>query len=316
LTQDPVDILFFVVDGGMEIPVLQLIADKGLLHFPGRGSVFSEEVRLAKSHDLCRENQVSLPKTPTPFHLAEGLAAVSCIVQRGQGDSVARVALESGISVPSIHFGTGMGVRDKMGLLRITIPAEKEIVYTLASAYDTDLLVDRMIEVGRLDQPGKGFIYEIPLSRGLINMKVMRGDQSQAASVEQIVAAVDQLKGGAEWRRRTAALGKKRSKTRRYFSHLVDLALLCDGGTGVDLVKTAMSAGAPGATIAEVKHIRPSDSPLSRIPPVRDECRMAVSEDQIPLVLQTLEKAGAFTDSCHGLVLLGPVSRAFTYIPK
>ncbi len=45
LSEDPVDILFFTIDGKMEIPVLHLIADKGLLHFPGRGSVFSEEVR-------------------------------------------------------------------------------------------------------------------------------------------------------------------------------------------------------------------------------------------------------------------------------
>jgi len=316
MSEDPVDILFFIIDAEMEIPALHLIAEKALLHFPGRGSVFSEEVKLALTHELCQENRVSLPKTDTSFHVAERLAGVFCIVQRGHGDSIARIPLESGISVPSIHFGTGRGVRDKMGLLRITIPADKEVIVTLASSYDTDLLMDRMIEVGKLDQPGKGFIYEIPLKRGIINMKVMRGDQRQAASIEQLVAAVDQLKGGAEWRRRSASLGKKGTKKRDYLHHLVDLTLLCDGGTGVALVKTALSAGAAGATIANLKHIRPADSPLSQISPVREECNMAVFENQLHLLLDALQEAGAFTDNCHGQVQLRRVLRAFTYFPK
>ena len=316
MSEDPVDILFFIIDAEMEIPALHLIAEKALLHFPGRGSVFSEEVELALSHELCRENRVSLPQTSTSVHIAERLAGVFCIVQRGQGDSIARVPLEAGISVPSIHFGIGRGVRDKMGLLRIAIPAEKEIIYTLASSYDTDLLMDRMIEVGKLDQPAKGFIYEIPLKRGIINMKVMRGDQRQAASIEQLVAAVDQLKGGAEWRRRSVSLAKKGPKKKDYIHNLVDLALLCDAGTGVDLVKTALSAGAAGATIANLKYIRPTDSPLSQIPPVREECNMAVFEDQLDSLLGALQEAGAFTDTCHGQVQLRRILRAFTYFPK
>ena len=182
IAEDPVDILFFLIDAEMEVPALYLIAEKALLHFPGRGSVFSEEVHLALTHDLCRENQVSLPRTGSSVHIAERLAGVFCIVQRGQGDRVARVPLEAGISVPSIHFGIGRGVRDKMGLLRIAIPADKEIIYTLASSYDTDLLMDRMIEVGKLDQPAKGFIYEIPLKRGIINMKVVDAAYKSAKS--------------------------------------------------------------------------------------------------------------------------------------
>jgi len=203
-----------------------------------------------------------------------------------------------------------------MGLLRIAIPADKEIIYTLASSYDTDLLMDRMIEVGKLDQPAKGFIYEVPLKRGVINLKVMRGDQRQAASIEQLVAAVDQLKGGAEWRRRSAALGRKGPKKKDYIHDLVDLALLCDAGTGVELVKTALSAGAAGATIANVKYIRPPDSLLGQIPPVREECNMAVFRDRLDSLLSALQKAGAFTDSCHGQVQLRRILRAFTYFPK
>lgn len=316
LSEDPVDILVFLVDADMEIPSLHLVAEKALLHFPGRGSVFSEELKLALTHELCRENRVSLPETGTPIHMAEKLAGVFCIVQRGYGDSIARIPLESGISVPFITFGTGRGVRDKMGLLRITIPADKEVICTLASSYDTDLLMERMIEVGKLEQPGKGFIYEIPLKRGIVNMKVMRGDQKQAASIEQLVAAVDQLKGGAEWRRRSASPGKKSTKKRDYIHHLVDFILLCDGGTGVDLVKKALSAGAAGATISNVKHIRPVDSPLSAIPPVREECNMAVFENQVQPLLDALQEAGAFTDNCHGQVLLRRILRSFTYFPK
>jgi len=314
LVDDPLDIISFLVDQKTGDHVLSLIIEKGQLNLPGRGSVYSEEINLVIAHELCQENK------PAPFATektpSQKLTGICCIVQRGQGDSVARVVLDAGICVPSLHFGVGTGVRDKIGLLRITIPAEKEVINIATSPYDAEVIMEMMIEVGKLDQPGKGFIYLYPLKKGIINMKVTRGEQRHVASIEQIVAAIDHIKGGIEWRRRSGTVEKKGVKRRAYLTGLADLTLLCDEGTGTDLVSVAMSAGAAGATIARLKHVRPPDSPLSEVSPAREACSMIVSDNQVDGILKALKEAGAFTDSCHGQVQLRRVPKAFTYLVK
>jgi nitrogen regulatory protein PII len=314
LVDDPLDIISFLVARKAGDSILNLIIEKGQLNLPGRGSVYSEEIDLGMAHELCQENK------PDPFEIEKAplhkLTGICCVVQRGQGDSIARVALDTGICVPSLHFGVGTGVRDKMGILRITIPAEKEVINIATSPFDAEIVMKMMIEVGKLDQPGKGFIYLYPLEQGIINMKVTRGEHRHAASIEQIVAAVDHIKGGAEWRRRSGTVEKTREKSMDYLTDLVDLTLLCDGGTGTDLVNVAMSAGAPGATIARLKHVRPQDSPLSEVSPAREACSMIVSNNEVESILNALEEADAFADCCHGQIQLRRVQKAFTYFGK
>lgn len=316
LVYDPLNIISFIVDPEVDKAVLNLIAKKGPLDLPGRGSVYSEEINLVKAHGLCQENKVQPFDTDKALIPPQRLMGICCIVQRGQGDSVSRIALDTGICVPSIHFGIGTGVRDKMGILRITIPAEKEIIHIATSTYDSEVIMEMMIEEGKLDQPGKGFIYLFPLKRGIVNMKVTRGGRRHAASIEQIVAALDHIKGGAEWRRRSEIAEKKGAKKRVYLKGLLDLTLFCDSGTGEDLVKVAMSAGAPGATIARIKHVSPPDSPQNEISPAREACSMIVSEAQVSNILKALEEAEAFTDRCHGQVELRKTPKAFTYLGK
>jgi hypothetical protein len=59
------------------------------------------------------------------FPLLGDLSGIGCILPRGLGDPIARIALELGTCVPAITFGIGTGLRDRLGLLRIAIPAER-----------------------------------------------------------------------------------------------------------------------------------------------------------------------------------------------
>jgi hypothetical protein len=85
-------------------------------------------------------------------------ALISCIVPRGDGDSLAEALLELGICVPIIFYGTGVGLRDRLGLLRITVPIEKEVIWFIVPASDAILVEKIIIPRAGLDIPGKGFL--------------------------------------------------------------------------------------------------------------------------------------------------------------
>ncbi len=316
LAQDPLDIIFFWVEPEMEDPLVNLVIEKGQLYFPGRGSVLVEEIELLESYKPYGVNEIqSFEISPQPVHLYS-CTGICCIMKRGQGDTVARIPLDTGTCVPAVHFGTGTGVRDKMGLLRITIPPEKEIIHAFPTPYEADHIMEMMIDAGRLDQPGSGFIYAFPIKKGLINTRVIRGEQRHAASIEQIVTALDHIKGNTDWRQRRAAVEKRSGRKKSYIRNLVDMILLCDGGSGTELVKVAMSIGAGGATISNMQHIRPLDSEESDVSPARELCSMVIPEETKEAVTKALEDANAFTDRCHGELYSRLATKAFTYVGK
>jgi len=316
ISEDPIEIFSFLVSSEFEESALNLIIKTGGLDVPGRGMAFSEKVTLIKSHPICGENKPSSFKADAGFPLLSELSGICCIAQRGQGNAVARVALDTGTCVPAITFGTGTGVRDKLGILRIAIPAEKEVINIAVSKHDADAVMDLMVDVGKLDEPGKGFIYNYPLSMGIVNTKITRGMPKHAASIEQIISVIDAMKGGTEWRRRSGTAEGSDKNKRACLLNLLDLTLICDEGRADGLVKAAMSVGAAGATISKLKHICPQDSPLSKISLARESCSMIVSEAQIPVLCETLEKAGAFDDKTHSQLYYRPAPKACTYLGK
>lgn len=312
---DPVEILSLLVSSALEDKVLDFIAEKGQLSTPGRGSVYSEEVEMLQSHALCGEN-ASGNFAPTDLNAYSDLTGICCIVQRGQGDAIARLVLDTGTCAPATTFGEGTGLRDKLGILRITIPAEKEVINLVASRFDAEDVMDMMIDVGKLDQPGKGFIYLYPVKQGFINTKVNRGTTGHAASMEQVIAALDDLKGSVEWRRREAMAGQAGGKKRAYLANLLDMSLVCDEGRGMDLVNAAMSVGAAGATVSRLKYFSTAESTANKVSPARESASMIISEQQIPAILKAIEDAGAFDAQTHGQVFVRPVPKACTYLGK
>jgi len=82
----------------------------------------------------------------------------------------------------------------------------------------------------------------------------------------------------------------------------------------MELVKAAMYAGAGGATISSMQHIRPPDSALSDISPARDVCSMVIPEETKGTVINALEEAGASSERCHGQIHVRRTSKSFTYV--
>lgn len=308
----PAEIMTLLVPTDDEENALSVLARTFRLDIPGRGSIFSESVDCTVEAGI----NVTASLTPkNPVRMLDSLMGICCIVQRGKGDAIARVALDTGTCVPGLAYGIGTGLRDKLGILRITIPADKEIITVLTSSFDAESILETMIEVGKLDQPGRGFIYMYPIRKGIINTRVRRGTTSQAASVEQIVAAIDEIKGGVAWRSKGMLEGEKKSK-RRYLTNLVDATIICDEGRGPDLVAVAMANGAAGATIKKFRQIWAIDNPPQSHTPAREACSMVVGPDQVEPILKALKNGGLFDEKTHGSLFTRSVPKACTYLGK
>ena len=316
IIDDPIEILSFLVPAESEDQVVSLIVTVGRLDLPGRGSVCSAAVELPNAENDGHVNQVRVDGLPV-VNTARDVTGICCIVQRGQGNPVGRVALDTGACVPSVTFGTGLGVRDKMSLLRITIPADKELIWTTTSSPDADILFNGMIEAGQLDQPGKGFIYMFPLNQAHLNMDVNRGILHAAASIEQIIVAIDGILGSIDWRQRIDI--NDAQSERNYLTGLVDFSLICNEGSGDALVGAAMAAGAAGASIAKVKQVNPKDSDeqgRGAKPAAREACYMIISKDAMPGILDALDAVDCFGAEHSGLVITSETNKAFTYLPS
>jgi hypothetical protein len=69
------------------------------------------------------------------------------------------------------------------------------------SRFDIDSVLELFISEGKLDEPGRGIAYVYPVYQGVVNTKITRKKTEQAASMEQVVSAIDSIKGGMEWRK-------------------------------------------------------------------------------------------------------------------
>jgi nitrogen regulatory protein PII len=309
LEDDPVDVYRVYVPPRSEEHVLSLLAENADLATAGRGSVFSEEVTLEEGGaDLLKKVAGKARRQGARF--AADLTGICCIVQRGQANPIIRSLLETG-AVPTVTYGEGMGVRDKLGLLRIAIPAEKELVSAVVSHYDAEPIMQILIDVGRLDQPGKGFVYLFPVHRGLINTKTQRGQRGQGASMEQIVSAIDALKGSAQWRKMETVT--RASAKRRYLRDLMNLNLLANDGTVMDIARAALSVGAPGATISRFRQIAAGAEGEST---AREMADLVVGKPQVALIAKTVKSAGLFKPGAAGAVETRSIPIACTYLGK
>ncbi|MCC5815100.1 MAG: hypothetical protein JJT78_10115, partial [Leptospira sp.] len=247
-----------------------------------------------------------------------GFTGIYCILQRGLGDIISRLVLENGIGVPTITYGTGTGLRDKLGLLKITIPREKDILKLVVNSADVHHVMDFIIEMGKLDYPGRGFIYEYPVKRGLINTRVSQGSNKQAANIEQIIAALDKLSGGIEWRKRGSQI-KSLASNRKYFNG-IDIHFFCNEGYGLEIIKELRKVGVTGSTMRNPKLVCQSMTEETELPykisPAREACNMLVPDESLDEILEHLENLGAFGDRIQGMLYTTKIPKAFTYQSK
>ena len=131
------------------------------------------------------------------------------------------------------------------------------------------------------------------------------------ASIEQLIAAVDELKGSTDWRKR-ALEGEDRARKRGYLYDLVNLTLICNEGRAGDLVRAAMAAGAGGATLSKLSHTR-TDGAASPVSPAREMSELVIGKGAVEAIVGAMEAEGVFDQETAGFIALKPVSVACSH---
>lgn len=258
LEDSPADLFRFDVPRGHARRYLLGVSDAVDMTIPGRGTIYVQDVEEFRNPvemvvpDEAVQHDEKIP-------LLRNLALLTFVLSSiGSGERLAGIALELGTGVPLVTLGTGTGMRDRLGLLRITIPPEKELVHLVVPSFDAEGLIRLFIEEGRLNGPGKGFVYSSPVGEGLLDTRLRIGSQKHAASMEQVVAAIDKLHRGTEWRRRFDPASEMGA--RDLSRDLAEITVICAEERSGALVSAAQRAGAAGATLSRVRKIYLEDT--------------------------------------------------------
>lgn len=182
--------------------LIRRIAEAADLKMGGRGCILSQELNSYRGTQLQFDTE-KLERLcgEADIHPHDDHALITCIVPRGSADSLAQAVLELGVCVPIIFFGTGVGLRDKLGLMRITIPIEKEIIWFIVPKSEAELVEKTIIPRARLDIPGQGFMYKCFVHAPVLNLRIRQGKRVHAATMEQVIAVLDEVHGSSDWRR-------------------------------------------------------------------------------------------------------------------
>lgn len=235
-----------LVPGNLVNQVMNDISASGDLDGSGTGVIYSmpcqQVLFLANQSDYLN---YEVPVIEKEIEYKTNVEIIYCIIQKDKAEAVAIAAIRAGAHGPTVAYGEGKGIREKLGLLRIAISPEKEIVRVVVDDYNSISVFEAMVKEGKLDTPGMGFIYTMPLSKALVNVASVATQKNELAHQYHIIKAIDELKGGTAWR----TYGTESSNIEnKCLQNLVRLSCVINRGFSQPVIDAAMNAGAPGAT--------------------------------------------------------------------
>lgn len=221
--------------------------ESGSLNKVGSGAVFSMSCNDAHVSEAFPTKILSESNNSETSSNKPSLEAICCICEKGIADDIAKAALLRGAPGPTVTFGEGGGLRDKIPLLRITKGPEKEFVWCVVDKSDADNVFADMARAGKITEPGRGFLYSIPVHTGVINVSSTVSSSAHGANMEQIISALDDLKGGKDWR--TAADENKSASIKTTFlKDLIGLYCIVPRDYYGQVYEAILDAGAPGVS--------------------------------------------------------------------
>ena len=90
---------------------------------------------------------------------------ITCVLQKDLAEEVLAAAKNIGAQGATISYARGTGIRERMGLLGVTIDEQKEVIRIIVSEDQANLVFEAMYLAGQLDTPGMGIMYMVKLDR-------------------------------------------------------------------------------------------------------------------------------------------------------
>ncbi len=313
LVDAPYDLVRTTVHRDAAMRVMNALVEAADLLTPGHGTIYAQDIR-----ELSADEPPNLAPDlePGSGFLHELTLITGILSMSGSGSNLVRPALTLAAGVPVVSLGVGTGIRNRLGLLRITIPPEKELVHLVVPSHDAAGLLRLLVEEGRLDRPGGGFLYLTPIRAGVVDPLVRIGRQQHAATMEQVIAALDGLQRGTAWRKRFAGVQPPGAEAGRLLRGHVEVVFICTEGLSEQYVLAALRSGASGATLSRVRCLCFSDREGGLA--ARERGIICAPAESADAILQALhETATAHGDcACRLQVLKAPVVFSHTPAPR
>jgi len=325
------EILRFLVPDAQVDAVVQDIAEAGELRYPGAGAVFSvpcDDLWHTCDFPIWADLSGEYTAPDASVSLRENLSAISCILQPEQTEAVSRAAMQAGAHGPIVFYCEGRGLRDRLGWLRITKKRSKEVLMVVVDNADADAVIDAINVTGRLELPGRGYLYRMPVQKGIVNLASTIGtNRHHAADMQQVIAAIDELMGHSDWRRRQvvdlglagrvagiSALGAGAAPQAPEEAH-TRLSFICGQAHMQTLLDAALGAGATGANIISARFVE-AESKVAMGRRLNRE-RSWVQTVMPQAAARTVERALMDRAETEGIrevcVFSQPVTRVLTY---
>ena len=90
---------------------------------------------------------------------------ITRVLQKELAEDVLAAAKNIGAQGATISYARGTGIRERMGLLGVTIDEQKEVIRIIVSEEQANLVFEAMYLAGKLDTPGMGIMYMVKLDR-------------------------------------------------------------------------------------------------------------------------------------------------------
>lgn len=242
-----------------------LIVEEGRLHQQAAGAVFStpcDDIHIGKEFhkwpiDKHRRSE------DASHDLRENLDVIYCITEPDKTDSIARAAIKAGAHGPVVFFGEGRGLRDRLGWLRITKQARKEVITVIADSSDADEIFAVMAKAGQLHLPGRGFMYRMPVDKGMFNLPSRIAHHHYEANMQQIINAIDHLNGHSHWRDQAvfsvggegkgAGLSFLAQQAAANTDKQVCVSMIAQEAVSDTAISMLLESGAPGVNVSQVR---------------------------------------------------------------
>lgn len=251
------EMLHFLVPSDEADRLMEQIVIVGKLQLYGAGAIFAtpcEQFFCSEDYPLWTGGGYQFESKSFDIRFKQELIALTHIADRGFAETIARAAIKAGSQGATISFVRGYGLRDRLGLLRITKQHDKELITVVVDKFDLEAVFQAMAQTGKVDQPGRGFVYQLPVSKGLTNLASVFMPQKHSVSIQQMVKAIDGLQGGTHWRANPLRIHDSRARefieNHRGVSRDVTLLnVVCQRKDNETIFKSFLEFGCVGATV-------------------------------------------------------------------